>query len=369
MVKDFFITNFFLLCLVLGMSFMAIQNYKMRKKDALVPVLIGGTALVLAVLVALEEYGKVLGNVALTTTMCMLGYIIRPFELLFFMELAGSKRRVLLSFLILLGVNVLVYLTSICFFYEPLSHLAFWYEVGPQGILEHHRGYLNFTSHIISAFMLFDLMLRSLLRLKGQHRFDALSILICAVFVVGSVILEMFSIGTNLLNTTIAISCLFYYLFLYVEANRKDALTGLFERKSYYSDLKRMERYITAVAAMDMNGLKEINDHQGHDAGDKAIVSCANSLNEAVGKNQYVYRMGGDEFLLLYLGKKKEDFEKTIEKIRANMAKTDYSLSIGCCYRDEENCDFEAMMRKAELEMYADKAGYYEESGKDRRKH
>ena len=57
-----------------------------------------------------------------------------------------------------------------------------------------------------------------------------------------------------------------------------------------------------------MNELKWINDTRGHEAGDAAIKAVADCLMQGAGVSKHAYRVGGDEFVLLYVDKDEEFF-------------------------------------------------------------
>ena len=97
------------------------------------------------------------------------------------------------------------------------------------------------------------------------------------------------------------ISGIFLYMFLRFYDTDRDPLTGLRNRMSFYADCKRYGQLINAVASVDMNGLKELNDTKGHEAGDKALQAIADSLKDVAGRRIMVYRIGGDEFIILFI--------------------------------------------------------------------
>ena len=81
-----------------------------------------------------------------------------------------------------------------------------------------------------------------------------------------------------------------------------DALTGLHNRYAFHTviaDLRRHRTLDGAVVVLDLNGLKRINDTFGHYAGDRALQNVARRLQEMVRASDYVFRWGGDEFVLL----------------------------------------------------------------------
>lgn len=88
----------------------------------------------------------------------------------------------------------------------------------------------------------------------------------------------------------------------------RDPLTNVGNRRSWNEALEQAGRQVAAgspftVVTVDLDGLKEVNDSQGHSGGDELIVACAQALRGAVrGARDVVARLGGDEFGLLLAG-------------------------------------------------------------------
>lgn len=88
-----------------------------------------------------------------------------------------------------------------------------------------------------------------------------------------------------------------------IEISMTDELTGLYNRRCYDADVtaygeKELEEDLV-VFSMDVNGLKEANDTNGHAAGDELLMATAECLKTAITPVGKVYRTGGDEFLTL----------------------------------------------------------------------
>lgn len=128
-----------------------------------------------------------------------------------------------------------------------------------------------------------------------------------------------------------------------------------------------MEHSIRAVIQIDMNSLKELNDNEGHAAGDEALITIAKILDRCLSKNMYLYRMGGDEFLAFSMNSSEDDIVSLDKKIEEEMAKTRYSVAIGYSVRQDTSKSFDQLAKEAEVMMYQKKSEYYESSGKDRR--
>jgi len=113
------------------------------------------------------------------------------------------------------------------------------------------------------------------------------------------------------------------------------------------------------VVFADLNGLKTINDDDGHNAGDTLLKNASAALKECF-EGAEIYRAGGDEFLLISMGKSKEELEAQIEALRKKAdAPEPVSFAVGFYY-EQNGGDIRAAMREADSRMYEDKKLYYE---------
>lgn len=122
------------------------------------------------------------------------------------------------------------------------------------------------------------------------------------------------------------------------------------------------------VVFADLNGLKYMNDTQGHSAGDILLKKAAILLQE-IFKNDEIYRAGGDEFVVLETNCKLDEFNKKVEELRKR-ADTPQNVSIAVgSYYVSSGCDIRDAMRLADENMYKDKEEYYAKHPKtDRRR-
>lgn len=124
-----------------------------------------------------------------------------------------------------------------------------------------------------------------------------------------------------------------------------DALTGLYNRSVFQNMQETVERRRNALIMADLDGLKQINDTYGHDAGDRAIKRVADLLRAAFRAEDYVCRIGGDEFavIMIHAGSElKELVRQKIEEINRALKSSDdelpgLSLSVGVAFSDREN--------------------------------
>ena len=140
-----------------------------------------------------------------------------------------------------------------------------------------------------------------------------------------------------------------------------DSLTGALNRVAYKKDIlvfdeEKPEDF--SCIYIDVNELHIRNNKYGHAAGDEMLIYIANSLKE-VFYGQYIYRMGGDEFLVFAENSSQDDIKKGIDMLTKQLESMDYHVAIGVSYR-AQNTNTEEMVREAEIRMYEAKAQYYQ---------
>lgn len=164
---------------------------------------------------------------------------------------------------------------------------------------------------------------------------------------------------------------------LYYDFAYKDALTGLYNRRSLDEELAKLEKKIPddlICVSMDLNGLKTANDNFGHAAGDELIREAGRIIRENLGKYGMVYRAGGDEFFALLRADR-----STFEKAKAQLDKScaewkgnfDFPIriSVGMAMKeDAPDRQLSSIYKLADQRMYEAKAEYYRVNHIERRK-
>ena len=145
----------------------------------------------------------------------------------------------------------------------------------------------------------------------------------------------------------------------------KDYLTGMYNRRYLFDSGKKLyEEYKNksksfAVALIDIDKFKNINDTYGHNMGDIAIKEVAIILNKYVDKDALISRMGGEEFCMFIYDKKEEEVKNLLEQIRVGFEKNEiqvgdfkleFTVSIGCSLEYGESLD--EMIQKADIGLY-----------------
>lgn len=138
-----------------------------------------------------------------------------------------------------------------------------------------------------------------------------------------------------------------------------DALTGAYNRR-YYEEQAKSMRYIDAVAMLDANNFKGINDHYGHAAGDCLLKAVCESIKECIRSSDILIRLGGDEFVLLMANIPEIVFYQKITEIKQRISEIklpDYpdikcAAAIGGVYGIQP---IENALTEADRLMYLDK--------------
>ena len=143
----------------------------------------------------------------------------------------------------------------------------------------------------------------------------------------------------------------------YNEKLYTDVLTGIYNRRFFEEEIKKMEDE-AGIAVIDLDDFKLHNDTYGHSAGDAALITTANIIKKYIRKTDILIRYGGDEFLLILPSIKKHIFEDKLKLIREkihdaivpNYEKMQLSVSIGGAIFREGN--MEDAVASADRQMY-----------------
>lgn len=142
--------------------------------------------------------------------------------------------------------------------------------------------------------------------------------------------------------------------------SKSDALTGLYNRRGWEglieAEEQRCKRYGNpgGVVVVDLDGLKKVNDEQGHSAGDDLIASAGRALEAAVRTEDVVARLGGDEFAVLAVQADADKLQVVVKRIRGALEQAGLAASIGSCNREHEG-GFVHAFERADEDMYANK--------------
>lgn len=147
-----------------------------------------------------------------------------------------------------------------------------------------------------------------------------------------------------------------------------DSLTGLLNHAGIFKAADKLDpKKPYSLLFMDLNGLKEVNDLQGHLSGDAFIKRMADILRSSAGDHTLCGRVGGDEFVILFPPEKAETLQPVMEKIQNKLAALqgqphmpkDPSASFGwSIHTPSQNTSFEEHLKEADDRMYQAKEAY-----------
>ena len=111
----------------------------------------------------------------------------------------------------------------------------------------------------------------------------------------------------------------------------------------------------------DINNMKEINDHYGHECGDQALKACCRCILSAFGEEGSCYRIGGDEFVYLCHGQndlalRAARFSSAVRQ-EAKALSFPFNVAIGyACYNPQQDRALRDVIRRSDEMMYRNKA-------------
>ncbi len=164
------------------------------------------------------------------------------------------------------------------------------------------------------------------------------------------------------LNFLMALSNIDSYQMVH-EMGTIDALTGLKNRNSYQTALVGYAAVPTSLGCIyiDANGLHELNNDQGHAAGDEMLQLVAKSLILNFGSTN-TYRIGGDEFVAFVSGASEGEIQGKLDSFCQLVELYGYHVSTGLAWTKTVD-DLNKLISTAERRMYEDKYQYYQGSG------
>ncbi|MBE6876864.1 MAG: diguanylate cyclase [Ruminococcus sp.] len=182
---------------------------------------------------------------------------------------------------------------------------------------------------------------------------------------------EMLELTTCFLASEIANYQLFQRL---KRLSSVDLLTGVYNRNAMNNRVDELcaragepSPDSVSIVFADLNGLKQINDNDGHSAGDK-LLKDASAVLRNVFPEYEIYRAGGDEFMIIAMNLPETELIRRADMLKAYPDNPEHvSFAVGFCHDDDCSCIRRAM-HLADERMYADKEEYYRKHPEKRRK-
>jgi len=358
MVKDYLLQNWALILVLLAFAIslkitVSLDKKTVRRTYALIAAIFLLSIVVFAefYLASIRQYREV------RISLMAIRYSATPFivALVSFTLIKKQRWFVFIPAMLLAIVDIISIWTGIVFWVDDAGNFS--------------RGPVGFLPFVVAGLYCVFLVFL-LIRHSNKRLIEIIPILfLCVAFAGGLILPFVFgSSYSHLFCTTIAIALFAYHEFSILMLTKKDSLTGLLNRQAYYAEVGQDPESITAILSIDMNGLKTLNDTQGHAAGDEALLTLGLIFGRSLRRKQSAYRIGGDEFVIVCRKCSKEEVKELVERIRKGVAGTGYSCSIGYSVCDVGEKPVDVLLRESDEMMYADKARYYRESGMERRK-
>lgn len=227
--------------------------------------------------------------------------------------------------------------------------------------------YLQFICFIID----FIFVIKHLKDLALNH---FILLLMYFLFPTISIIITIYNNDVSFVYSSLSISFLIIYIGIEKSEKEKylleiathDVLTGLLNRTAYNKRISSLTDEINEVGTIffDVNNLKHINDTLGHYAGDKLLVDFSTILISVFDKDD-IYRVSGDEFVIITNKYSLENFTKKINDINNKIKNKNNIASFGYAYKKTNNIN--DLVALAEQNMYSEKSEYYIKNNIDRR--
>lgn len=139
-----------------------------------------------------------------------------------------------------------------------------------------------------------------------------------------------------------------------------DTLTSFYNRNRYIEDSQKfaMTEGSVGIVYLDVNGLKDINDHYGHAYGDHVLTECAQRIRSTFQIGNF-YRIGGDEFVILCPGIEEEQFETLVQNLKSLFQDDPLcQAAIGSRW-SKSSKELNRIIAEADELMYQDKKDFY----------
>lgn len=353
---EYVVQNWALILVLLGFTASLISTVFLEKKTVIRMYALIAEAFILSILVFIEFYLADYSEYRFVRTVLIaIRYSATPILIaqIIFTIIKRQKWFVFIPAIVLTIIDFISIPTGIVFTIDETDTMV--------------RGPLGLLPYIMVGFYCIFLLVLMIMHSSKQSTERVPIIFFCFAFFSG--IILPFLIGkeyAQLFCTTIAISMFVYYVFLILQVTKKDPLTGLLNRQAYYADISNDPEEISALISIDMNGLKTINDTEGHKAGDVAISTIAGCFLRAAKRKQLVYRVGGDEFVVVCRKVSEEEVIALTKRIHQQVDATRYSCSVGYSYSHDGKKPIDELLSESDANMYAEKQQYYKERGKAR---
>ena len=150
-----------------------------------------------------------------------------------------------------------------------------------------------------------------------------------------------------------------------IERLERDGLTGFLTRSAFEWEIPTLwSEYVNfypknAVAIIDIDRFKPVNDTYGHDAGDNVLRKLAGLMREGLRQDDLLVRYGGEEFVVILPNTDLETATRIIDRLREDCGESDafnlpipITFSAGVSECDQAHSDLQSLLREADIELY-----------------
>lgn len=184
------------------------------------------------------------------------------------------------------------------------------------------------------------------------------------VIILATSLIQIVTVGQEIMWGGIAVFELLYYIFLSGVRLRYDAVTEVRNRNSFEQKMSEIQPDENLfLIEFDINNLKEVNDKYGHKKGDEYLKNSVNIIKKAYNECGVLYRIGGDEFVVIAQectdNKVLEAREKMLAILHMQQQKflVDYYIANAYCRYDKtKHLDVHSCLSEVDKKMYEDKA-------------
>lgn len=219
------------------------------------------------------------------------------------------------------------------------------------------RGPLGAVPFIIGGIYILMIIFIAFIPFRRGERDETILCVIMSLSCSACVVMETFEEKSGLLLLACIISEIFYYVYFIVNHYRHEPLTDALFGKQLYQDIEKI-RIPCAFILVDINGLKKLNKMQGHDVGDEALKVFGRAVNLSIPPTARFYRIGGDEFAIIYKGADQIQVSSLVARIREKSEKLPYGFSFGYAFLHDSN-DFSNAYAAADAMLRENKDSYW----------
>lgn len=333
-----------------------------------------------------NAFKSVIYATAVSLLMDMILFLVdgRPGELYYFLNYYGNT--------VLFALPVVIawtWLSFIYLFYEGMnetdSKFSFWYKIAilpgliiiGLSVLQiftpvfytvdevnvYHRLHMGWLS---VAVMLFYILFGFCMFYYGKEyrRFRTGNIMLFFIPIIAGTFFQFLFKGVSTIYTSVTIGLTGFYLSCHNELLMRDWLTGLLNRTCFLATRTRRQiskHQNVGFIVFDIDDFKSINDQYGHPEGDRSLQAIANILREEADTNDWVFRISGDEFLIISFSHNEEGLKQMGLRIRERLAapnennERDYPLMVSfgtAVWEKGGDLDFDSVIRKADESLY-----------------